>query len=233
MGAAGSRLAGPDRQHVRHRPATQLGHVLDGQPGADETVQQVGQRVVPHPDPLAHVLAPVRRLRVPPGLAVGGVHAHAAVVQPFDMRPVETRVHAAEHQQPARRQHPRRLGHHGREVIDVGRRPHRGDGRERAVGERQGGGITLDDPPGPGPRVAQLVGREVQPDHRPPGGGQRAEVVPAAAAQVQAQAVTGAQQVHDLGGVPLGAGQVPALIPVAVTVVACSGSHRDSARAIC
>src|SRR5215467_6656955 len=52
--------------------------------------------------------------------------------------------------------------------VDIQRGQH---GRERAVGERQGGSIPLHDPPAPAPGDSQLVGRAVKPDNGPPGGG--------------------------------------------------------------
>ena len=62
---------------------------------------------------------------------------------------IEAGMRAVADQQPARGHDPRRLGQHGREVVDVGRDPHCGHGRERAVGEGQGGRVSPHDVPGP------------------------------------------------------------------------------------
>jgi len=125
-----SGLAGADRQDVRDSAITALGDVLDEQARADETGQQLAQRVMAHTHPPTHVDPPPGRLPMPAGKPVAGMSPDPAVVKPFDVRSVEARMHAVERDQPARKQHARRLREHGGEVVDVGRDPDRGDGAE-------------------------------------------------------------------------------------------------------
>jgi geranylgeranyl diphosphate synthase type I len=155
------RLAGPDRQDVRDSAITPLGDALDQQARADETGQQLAERVVAHTDPLAHVDPPPGRLLMPSGQPVARMSPDPAVVEPFDVRPVEARMHAVERDQPARKQDARRLREHSGEVVDVGRDPDRGDGAERPVGERQRRRVAIDDVRGALPGVPQLIGRAV------------------------------------------------------------------------
>jgi geranylgeranyl diphosphate synthase type I len=166
-------LACPDRQDVRDGPAAQLSDVLNLQAGADKAGEQLAQRVVAHAYPSADVHSPPRRLLMPAGQPVTRMSPDPAVLQPFDVRPVETGMHAVEHEQPSRPQYPRRLREHGGEVVDVCRDPDRRHCAERPGGKRQRRTVTLDYVRGPVPRVPQLVGRPVQADDIPPGGGQR------------------------------------------------------------
>jgi hypothetical protein len=65
----------------------------------------------------------------------------------------------------------RGLVDHGREVVDVGREPRRGDGVEHRVGERQRGGVAPQQAlarQGVAAGQAQLVGRVVEADDGAP-----------------------------------------------------------------
>lgn len=154
-------LAGPDGQDVRDSAITPLGYVLNQQSSADETGHQLAQLVMAHTHPPPYVDPPPGRLLMPAGLAVSRMGPDPAVVQPFDVRPVEARMHAVERDQPARKQDARRLCEHGGEVVDVGRDPDRGDGAKRPVGERERRPVAIDDVRGPLPGVPQLIGRAV------------------------------------------------------------------------
>src|SRR5258707_14700521 len=79
---------------------------------------------------------------------------------------------------------------------------------------------SLDDPAAPAPGDAQLAGRAVKADHCPPGGSENIEVVPAAAAQVEARALTRPEQIQHIGRITLRVRLVPVVIPVCVTVIA-------------
>jgi geranylgeranyl diphosphate synthase type I len=212
-------LAGPDGQDVRDGAVTPLSDVLDLQARAHEAGEQLSQRVMAHAHPPAHVDPPPGRLLMPAGQPVTRMSPDPAVVQPLDVRPVEAGVDAVEHNQPTRPQHPRRLREHGGEVVDVSRDPDRGHGAEGSVRERQRRPVTLDDARAPAPGVPQLIGRPVEPDDSPPGGGQRVKVTAATAAQVETQTVAGPEQAHDLRGVTVHVRLVPGVVPVGVTVV--------------
>jgi geranylgeranyl diphosphate synthase, type I len=214
-------LAGPDRQDVRDGPAAPLGDVLDLQAGADKAGEQLAQRVMAHAYPPADVPPPPWRLLMPAGQPVTRMSPDPAVLQPFDVRAVEAGMYAVEHEQSSRPQYPRRLREHGGEVVDVCRDPDRRHCAERPVSERQRRTVTLDYVRGPVPRVPQLIGRPVQADDSPPGGGQRVKVTAATAAQVETQPVARPEQAHDLRGVVVHVRLIPGVVPVGVTVVPC------------
>ncbi|HEY7323852.1 MAG TPA: polyprenyl synthetase family protein [Streptosporangiaceae bacterium] len=115
-----ARLAGPDRQDVRDSTITPFGDVLDQQARAHKTGHQLAERVVAHTHSPPHVHPPPGRLVMPAGQAVSRMRPDPAVVQPFDVRPVEARMHAVERDQPARNQDARRLREHSGEVVDIG-----------------------------------------------------------------------------------------------------------------
>jgi hypothetical protein len=106
---------------------------------------------------------------------------------------------AVEDQRPARGQHPRGFRQHGFEVVDIGRNPQCRDGRERTAGEREGGRVRLDDPAAPALGDAQLVGRAVEADHGPPGGGESIEVVSAGLNQAGGNALARADRFFPAG----------------------------------
>lgn len=91
-------LTGPDRQIMRDSAIASLGDLLDEQARADESGQQLAQRVVAHAHPLAHVNPPPGRFLMPARQPVPRMSPDAAIVKPFDMRPVETGMHAVEHE---------------------------------------------------------------------------------------------------------------------------------------
>jgi hypothetical protein len=93
--------------------------MVDQQPGGDEPVEHLGERVLVHPYPPADLNAPPGRFGMPAGHAVRRVGAYAAVLHPFDVWPVEARMGTVEKEEPAGCQDAGGLGGYRREVVDV------------------------------------------------------------------------------------------------------------------
>jgi len=113
------RLADADGEGNRDRPETGSGHAPDNQSGGCETSEDPGERMVTHPGALADLDAPPGRLGMPAGLAVRRMRADAAVLQPLDMRPVETPMRAVEQEDAAGFKNSCGLGQNCPEVVHV------------------------------------------------------------------------------------------------------------------
>jgi hypothetical protein len=203
--------------------------VVEGQADGDERVEDLGQRVVAHAHAPADLEAPPGGLPVPARVPVHRVRADAAIVEPFDVRAVEARVGAVEEEGAARPQDAGGLGEDGAEVVDVGGDPRRDDrGKDRAR-EREHRPVGPDHLGRPAAGEPQLIGRHVHPDDVPAGAGQGGKQQAGPAAEVEAEAVAGAEQPRDVGGVVGDVEGPPLVVPLRVPVITRCRSHACNA----
>jgi hypothetical protein len=192
----------------QHEPVGQLAvasllDMLEAKTGVQHAIEHVGERQVTETDAIGQTSnhGP-RTAGAPPCLPVSRMDDAGAVGSwLLGERAGEARMQADVDEPTIRLQDAANRPCEGCEVVHVGVRERRHHQVEGAVREREPDNVTLNqgshERPGPMPGDAELIGRRIDPHHRPSRGGEGSQMDASPAAHIQAAAGTCPHQVHE------------------------------------